>query len=493
MADQPADQTATQDAPRPVSGVQFPADPSGTRSTGSLAKEVVSEALAAIDPAARERVLGVSNWRKAYLAPFVEMIACGVDSDEDYKTVCHTALEELQSKMVAVVGDREIPMKDYLGTVEAGFVPETEEIRGSGAAATQLEIPVDGKTLSGAALAGQIERWRNDGVIEPSTAEALLAVQANPEWLSLPGREMVVLGLGSEMGPGRKLLEWGATVLGVDLPGSKVWDSVRGGDFAGTLRLPVVDGKPGIDLLAQLPEAKAWISTAAQAPVTMGTYLYADGGTHVRLSSASDALAAALLDDGTANALAYLSTPMDVFVVPGDVRAESNERFAKQSKLTDVRGLLGRASLGRGFVRNYPVGQGPAVHDALVPQQGPNYTLAKRVQRWRAVEELAQGRTVSINVAPATRTVSVMKNKALAAVYKGAYKFDIQIFDPETSQALLAALLAYDLNNPLPQVEHLWEYESLDATSGGLWRNPYLPRTAMPAVAAYGLVRPQKR
>ena len=489
MADTPADTTASSDAPHAVAGVQFPADPSGTRSTGSLAKEVVSEALSAIDPGARARVMGVKNWRKAYIAPFVEMVACGVHSDEDYKKVCATALDALQSHMVAVVDGTEIPMKDYLSTVEPAFVPDTEEIAGTAQKATELTIPVGGKELSGAALAGQIEQWRAAGVVEPSTADALLAVQAHPEWLSLPGREMVVLGLGSEMGPANVLLRWGATVLGVDLPSSKVWERMRSGSFAGTLRIPIVDGKPGLDLLRQLPEAKAWISAAAQAPVTIGTYLYADGGTHVRLSSASDALAAALMEDGTANALAYLSTPMDAFVVPDEVRAESNRRFARQSKLTDVRGVLGRLSMGRGFARNYPTGAGPTVHDALVPQQGPNYTLAKRVQRWRAVGELDKGRTVSINLAPATRTVSVMKNKALAAVYKGADKFGIEIFDPETSQALLAALLVYDLNNPLPTVEHFWEYESLDATSGGLWRNPYLPRTALPAAAVVGLAR----
>lgn len=479
----------TSAAPPPVSGVQFPADPSGTRSTGSLAKEVVSEALAAIDPAARQRVLAITNWRKAYIAPFVEMVACGVRSDDQYKRVCATALEALQSRMVAVVDGTEIPMRDYLATVPPAFVPATQELVGTAAAVPELRIPVGGQELAGPALAGQIERWRAAGVLEPSAAEALLAVQAHPEWLRLPGREMVVLGLGSEMGPATKLLEWGATVLGVDLPTSKVWDRLDPATFAGTLRFPLVDGMPGLDLLHQLPEARAWIAAAASAPATLGTYVYADGGTHVRLSSASDALAAALMDDGTANALAYLSTPMDVFIVPGDVREESNARFARQSRLRDVRGLLGRLTMGRGFARNYPVGAGPAVHDALVSQQGPNYTLAKRVQRWRAVAELDKGRTVSINVAPATRTASVMKNKALAAVYDGADRFAIEVFHPDTSEALLAALLAYDLNNPVPQVEHFWQYESLGAATGGLWRNPYLPRTALPAAAAVGLAR----
>ncbi|HHX84875.1 MAG TPA: hypothetical protein GX694_06025, partial [Actinomycetales bacterium] len=36
----------------PTTGVQFPAGPDGNRSTGSLAKDVVAEALATVDPAA---------------------------------------------------------------------------------------------------------------------------------------------------------------------------------------------------------------------------------------------------------------------------------------------------------------------------------------------------------------------------------------------------------------------------------------------------------
>lgn len=475
-------------------GVHFPADAeSGKRSTGSLARDVVAEALSSVDPRARERVERSKEWRKDYITPFVEMVSCGVHDDSAYRTVSSTALHTLQSRMVCVTPDGEIPMTRYLDATTAGETPGTENVEGTGARAEELAIPYRGARLTGAALEGQIEKWRAEGIIEPSTADALLLVQAHPEWLSLPGREVAVLGMGSEMGPGNVLLSWGATVLAVDLPSSRVWSEVREpGRVAGTLRIPLTGGAPGLDLLTQLPETRAWIDAAAEAPVTMGTYLYADGGTHVRLSSASDALAKALFDDGTVDALAYLATPMDTFVVPGDVREASNRAFAKADTLSSPKGLLHRVTGGRGFSRNYPVGSGPAVHDALVTQQGPNYTLAKRVQRWRATEEIAKGRRVSINVAPATRTVSVMKNKALAAVYKGAHRFGIEIFDPETSQALLAALLVHDLSTEQPKREHLWEYEASGASSGGLWRQPYIPRSALPAAAAMGMVLDRK-
>ena len=39
---------------------------------------------------------------------------------------------------------------------------------------------------------------------------------------------------------------------------------------------------------------------------------------------------------------------------------------------------------GRLLRRQYVPGVDPGVNDSLVPQQGPNYALAKRLQRWRA-------------------------------------------------------------------------------------------------------------
>ena len=77
-----------------------------------------------------------------------------------------------------------------------------------------------------------------------------------------------------------------------------------------------------------------------------------------------------------------------------------------------------------------------------------NYALAKRLQRWRAVVARTQGVQVSLNVAPSTRTQSVVKNRLLSAAYAGAHRFGIQVFDPATSNTLMAALLVHDLRNP---------------------------------------------
>jgi hypothetical protein len=122
----------------------------------------------------------------------------------------------------------------------------------------------------------------------------------------------------------------------------------------------------------------------------------------------------------------------------------------------------------------------------LIAQQGPNYVLAKRVQRWRATVSRHAGSTVSLNVAPPTRTRSVLKNRALAAAYVGAPRFGVETFEPATTRTLMAALLVHDLYAGTPAAAHPWQDEAHAAAHGGLWRIPYAPRSALPVAAVLG-------
>ena len=58
------------------------------------------------------------------------------------------------------------------------------------------------------------------------------------------------------------------------------------------------------------------------------------------------------------------------------------------------------------------------------------------MQRWRATAARAAGTPVSLRVAPATRTRSVVKNRLLAAAFSGAHRFGIEVFEPATSNTL---------------------------------------------------------
>jgi hypothetical protein len=140
--------------------------------------------------------------------------------------------------------------------------------------------------------------------------------------------------------------------------------------------------------------------------------------------------------------------------------------------------------------------------------QGPNYALAKRMQHWRAIVARSKGCTVSSNIAPATSTVSVVHNRTFAWAYEGMPYFKpYEIFAPETSNAVMAALLLNDLNNSesvanpktaLANPNQLFSYGSFN---GGAWRCAYevdsigessvliyFSRVAMPYVSALAAV-----
>jgi hypothetical protein len=93
----------------------------------------------------------------------------------------------------------------------------------------------------------------------------------------------------------------------------------------------------------------------------------------------------------------------------------------------------------------------------------------------------------SLAIAPATRTRSVVKNRALAAEYAGAHRFGVEVFDPATSNTLMAALLVHDLRSTesLARPDAAW---SQQAAHGGLWLSTYAPRSVLGVAAALGLV-----
>ena len=112
--------------------------------------------------------------------------------------------------------------------------------------------------------------------------------------------------------------------------------------------------------------------------------------------------------------------------------------------------------------------------------QGPNYALAKRMQHWRAIIARSKGCIVSSNIAPSTSTVSVVHNRTFAWAYEGMPYFKpYEIFAPETSNAVMSAILFSDLNNtksvanPANKLSNPNQLFSYNSFHGGLWRAAY--------------------
>ncbi|SDN39887.1 hypothetical protein [Geodermatophilus sp. DSM 45219] len=478
------------------SGVVFPSGPDGRRSTAALGRAVVADALRPVDPTGAGAAERETNWRTGYLSHFRRLVEAGLPSRDAALAIADAGLIALHARMRVAGPDGAETGLAELATAPAGRTLGTAEVAGNAEPERELSLPFRGERLRGDALLRRLDTWVEGGVVEPSAAEAVRTVVAHPEWLALPGTTVVVLGAGAEMGPLTALLRWGARVAGVDLPRPQLWervlDTARRG--AGTLLYPVAGdaGAPGADLISEVPAVAEWVTGLPGRPV-LGDYVYADGATNVRVSTAVDALTVRLAATRDDLALAFLATPTDVFAVPPDAVAQSVRAYAGRSRAAKLLGRpLRTLSAGRLLQRAYVPGSDPGVSDSLVPQQGPNYALAKRLQRWRATVARAAGTTVSMNVAPPTRTRSVLKNRALAAAYAGAHRFGVEVFDPATSNVLMAALLVHDLHTGGgPAHEQPWQDEAYAAVHGGLWRTAYAPRSALglAALLGYGAAR----
>jgi hypothetical protein len=470
-----------------VTTVVFPAASDGKRSSTALGRAVVADALQVADPAAAEAARREPDWRRGYPRHFRALIEAGLPPEKGY-AVARAGLASVHERMRAQENAAERPLADWL-TTAVDRPLRTITVDGTGKPEPELTLPYEGEVLRGDSLHRRLDAWVAAGTIEQSAAEAVREVAANPGWLDLSDQLLVVLGAGAEMGPLPALLGWGGTVLGIDLPRPELWARVTrtAEQSAGRLIAP----EKGADLLTDLPAIAEWLlRTTETTPdvagrrMVVGNYVYAPGAAYPRLSAVADALAVHLVERRPGTALAFLATPTDVYAVPDEVVIQASERYRQRGRSARI---AGRLSGGRMLQPNYPEGADPGIADSLVPPQGPNYALAKHIQRWRASVTRQDGGAVSFAVAPPTNTRSVTNNRLLAAAYAGAHIFGVEIFAPATANKLMAALLVHQLRNPRPASPQAWRDEAVQATHGGLWRVAYRSRSALGLAAVSGL------
>ena len=462
-----------------------------------MGRTIFSEAAAPVDASLAARIAREKEWRKSYLGPVRQIVEAGARSGKDALRIADEGLASVRHNIVFRRASGDVTLAEALAGAGAAEPFETGTISGRGARLKEVVVPYRGNTLRGDELRRRLDAWVAAGVVEPSCERAVSAVIENPEWLDLSGMTFVLLGAAAEMGPLEWLCRWGADVVAVDLDRPAVWERIGNvaNEGSGRVRFPQRGQRRGADLLAETPEIVEWLR-GLEGPLVVGTYAYADGSSFLKLAAALDAVTVTLQQDRDAVSISYLATPTDVFAVPVEVVERSRARRpAPPSRMARA------ATRGKLFGPNYPEvvdgedGRTWGIADALVPQQGPNYALAKMLQRWRAIVAREEGTLTSANVAPATRTRSVVKNKILAAAYRGAPAFGIEIFEPETSRALMAALLVHDLRNPgaagRPDtvLGHPFDLFADGAAHGGLWSVPYAPRSVLPLAVAIGAVK----
>jgi hypothetical protein len=480
----------------PDQGVQFPMV-DGRRSTQRTGRDVFAVAAAAVDPGLAAEIRAERSWRTAYPRHLRHLTEVAAFSPDAGLSVARAGLDRVHATFEHTDGVAAMPVPAAVAT-DPGVIPPTHTVAGTGERDDELVIPVHGRDLRGDALLATIDGWVARGVAEPPLRAAIEDLVERPGWLDLRGSWFGVLGAGAEMAPTAQLLRWGADIAAVDLPRGDVWDRLEHAAVAGNGRLhaPVSeDGRPpGADLTVAAPAVRAWLASLDQ-PLVLGNYGYADGATFARLSVAADAVIANLLEHRDDHGVVCLATPTDVFAVPAHVATATRARTHGISART-LAPVLRAASVGRLLQPNHrttvrtSAGDEVGIADSLVLQQGPNYAFAKRLQRWRALTAHADGRFAAVHVAPPTRTRSVVKNRVLAAAYGGASLFGVEVFAPETSSALMAALLVHDLrmhaagSAPKPPTdEHVL---TAAAAHGGLWRVAWETRTAFPLAILRG-------
>jgi hypothetical protein len=458
--------------------IDFPAV-DGVRGSTRTAKAVLAAAAAPVDPALARRIGDEPDWRRTYHEHFRALLEAGLGSAEAAVRIAEAGLDALHRELVIERDGEPVPLAE-LDKVPPRRPLGTEALEGRGPAAPGFTLPYRGARLRGDDLLRHLDGWVERGVIEPGAGDALAAVARNPDWTDLRDVMVVALGAGAEMAPVGELLGWGARVVAVDLPRDDLWRRIM------RLAEPTNGTLTAVraDLLADLPEVLDLL--AGDPPTVIGGYAYADGGAHVRLNAACDAVYARVLAPGCT--LATLATPTDVFAVPADAVEQARARYRAAARATR---LVLKPTYAEPDAR---------IVDSYVLQQGPNYALAKALQRWRGTVARARGIRASQLVAPMTVTRSVTRNRLFAAAYAGTTPFGVEVFAPATSRAISAAMLVHDLRhadaaaNPGVPVPHPYDPLAATAVHGGLWRAPWSIRSALPlAVVAGGARRLLRR
>jgi hypothetical protein len=469
----------------------------------AVAKEVLAASAEGLSPDLAAAVRGEKNWRANYGERIVDVVEAAASSGTE-GTVEHArrGLEYCYNEFTF----NGVSLAQTLAAMQpasASAVPATKTFTGQGSRPTAMgPVPVYGKHASGEEFLRVSKKWSDTGVIEPSAHEAWDWVDKNYSTAVAPGLDdtiFVLFGAGAAIGPFEPMMQAGATVAAVDLARPAVWDRLIGiaeRSQGGRLLAPSLDGGEtlGADLLAQAPEVAQWVcSLDPTKKIVLGCYGYADGEMFVRLALAMDLITQFVLEHRAAVvsaasgggirecpgvAVSYLCSPTDAFLVDPPAAAASKRRYDGGYAGMAVRVATGSTRMTANYDGGSPMRQ--RINSSMLTQQGGNYAMAKRIQHWRAMEARSRGVLVSSNVAPSSKTVSVMKNALLAAGYGGANSFDpVEIFEAETANHIMLLLLLQDVFNPgsTAQPGHVFETPfglfASGAVHGGFWRMAY--------------------
>jgi len=475
-------------------GIIFPGDGSTTNfGKGAFA----AAALAGGNADLQNRILSERNWRYRYTSYVLEEVRLACTSPDVAFKMAEAGLDYLHKSFEFNRNGKILSLEEAMKSPEGDFYTAT--ILGSRQLSKdiQLSVPYNRRTLRGQELLAQIERWKSYGTIEPGCAEALQKVAQNPAVLDLSKDYFVLLGAASAMGPYSILMELGANVIALDLDRPGIWKKLISiaRETPGTLIFPTkkpqselttdddLFAASGCNLTTNTPEILRWLlSIVPDKPLIVGNYAYLDGERHVRVSIAADAIMKGLSESRKNVTLAFLNTPTHAYVISEEASRAARRNYNTLSLLNLFlyvpRLLAGKKYLAKNALPEVNVDSKTKYFlcDGLVVAQGPNYALPKCLQHWRAILSQKNNIRVSSNIAPSTATASVVHNQQFAWAYGGFHNFvPMEIFQQETSNAVMAALLIHDVRytTGTERLSNPWLLFARSPFHGGVWRTAY--------------------
>ncbi|KXS14873.1 hypothetical protein M427DRAFT_135548 [Gonapodya prolifera JEL478] len=481
----------------PEDGLVFPPDPKRPGERGSTFgnKGAWAAAIGAISPADAEKIQKEKDWRNNYTKYIIKQVEESARSPQKAIAVAKGGLDYCYNNFEFVREGKVSTLQQALDTYttpifKTGFIKGTGEKPKGGYV---LKVPYKGKELSGDALLAQLDRWYSYGTIEKTARDYIAEVVKNQQWLDLSDKYFCLLGAGSAMGPFLTLMALGANIIAIDLNRAPIWKRLISvaRNSPGTITFPLLGDqdkmsdeelfeKAGCNLFTQTPEIRTWVlSVYPDKHITVGAYAYLDGELHVKVSLAMDAIIRDMTTKRKAGA-AYLCTPTDVHVITSDAAKAERDNYSSFGVATLFKYLPGMPPNFRKPVKTDDGKKEINYVNGIVDRQGPNYALAKRIQHWRAMVARTEGSIVSSNIAPSTSTASVTHNRLFAWAYGGMHHFKpMEVFAPETSNAVMAALLINDVRNPNsvahPSVtlDNPLELFREGSFHGGVWRTAF--------------------
>ena len=141
------------------SGVNFPVDDKGQRSTTAINRGAFIAAVQKTDPALANEIQGVRNWRHGYAKHVAKQVELACKSKQNALNIANDGLEYLHNTMRFERDGSDIPLSEAMqkftqGSFETGFIQGSGK-KGSGKA----EVPYQGKYLS--PVKPQMQLYRN--------------------------------------------------------------------------------------------------------------------------------------------------------------------------------------------------------------------------------------------------------------------------------------------------------------------------------------------